>query len=412
MGNPKHEIVIDDLKPNDFALTVFLGLFNGVKYLPCLFEQLQAQTDQRFNLLIVDNSSTDETLSSVVHWRNAFHGRFMVIRNSLNLGGMGSCILSVPKIPTPWFTAVHQDDFYLPNHISVFNKAISKCKLDTVSISTSMKSMSHTGGSVLPPPRANWYLSKKNKKRNLLQNLQLHSIPSPSVAYKTSQFADLASDWHSTIADNLLVLRLSTKGGMKTIFKETMVYRENEQSESHNLNEDERIITTSLGLVRFFSSSEFFDLTRSITEIDRASFVKSVNRAISIRLKKTPLSDFTKLFANESMMAAWDYSERTSINNVKKFFDDIDSSFTSPLLERILTSFEDANTETVDLNSCLSSLASASQTDVVRGSRNITNSQLLGRISSVIPFWIRRILWRFVIRVSRRKNSSWDFREQ
>ena len=191
-----------------------------------------------------------------------------------------------------------------------------------------------------------------------------------------------------------------------------MVYRENEQSESHNLNEDERIITTSLGLVRFFSSSEFFDLTRSITEIDRASFVKSVNREISIRLKKTPLSDFTRLFANESMMAAWDYSEQTSINNVKGFFDDIDSSFTSPLLERIITSFEEANTETADLNSCLSSLASASQTDVVRGLRNITNSQLLGRISSVSPFWIRRILWRFVIRVSRRKNSSWDFREQ
>jgi hypothetical protein len=199
---------------------------------------------------------------------------------------------------------------------------------------------------------------------------------------------------------------------METIFKETMVYRENEQSESHNLNEDERMITTSLGLVRFFSSSEFIDLTRSINEIDRSSFVKSVNRAISIRLKKTPLSDFTRLFANESMMTAWGYSEQTSIKNVKGFFDDIDSSFTSPLLERIIMSFEDVHSEAVDLNSCLSSLAGASQTNVVRGLTNITNSQLLGRIGSVIPFSIRRILWRLVVRISRRKNISWDFREQ
>jgi glycosyltransferase involved in cell wall biosynthesis len=408
----KHEILINDLKSNDFTLTVFVGLFNGVKYLPSLLDQLKNQSDQRFNLLIVDNFSTDETLRSVEHWGGAFRGRFMVIRNSLNYGGMGSCILSISKMNTPWFTALHQDDFYFPNHIHELNKAISKCKLDTVAISTSMKSMNQSGGHLLPPPRANWYLSKTNKKRNFLQNLQMHSIPSPSVAYRCSQFADFAADWHSTIADNLLVLRLSTKGGMETIFKETMVYRENEQSESHNLNEDERMITTSLGLVRFFSSSEFIDLTRSINEIDRSSFVKSVNRAISIRLKKTPLSDFTRLFANESMMTAWGYSEQTSIKNVKGFFDDIDSSFTSPLLERIIMSFEDVHSEAVDLNSCLSSLAGASQTNVVRGLTNITNSQLLGRIGSVIPFSIRRILWRLVVRISRRKNISWDFREQ
>ena len=46
-------------------LTVQLVVWNGEKYIPYLFESLKKQTFKDWNLLILDNGSTDNTVNLV-----------------------------------------------------------------------------------------------------------------------------------------------------------------------------------------------------------------------------------------------------------------------------------------------------------------------------------------------------------
>src|SRR3989339_561244 len=52
-------------------LTISLVVYNGGKYLPLLFASLKKQTHQNFELIILDNNSTDNT-KEIIHniWKN------------------------------------------------------------------------------------------------------------------------------------------------------------------------------------------------------------------------------------------------------------------------------------------------------------------------------------------------------
>ena len=94
-------------------MTVFLGIYNGAKYLPSLKEQLISQTFQDFYLVVVDNASTDDSFENLISWESDFGGRLSLHRNAENLGGGGTLCkaLADDYIKTEWFVTFHQDDF-------------------------------------------------------------------------------------------------------------------------------------------------------------------------------------------------------------------------------------------------------------------------------------------------------------
>jgi glycosyltransferase involved in cell wall biosynthesis len=399
-----------------FPLTVWLGIYNGQQYLESLLGQLTNQSDQEFNLLVVDNCSTDDSLNCVLRWGKFFAGRITVCKNYQNYGGQGSCIASLNEINSPWFTAIHQDDLYLPNHIFELNKAIRKSNSNTVSISTSMGSMSSHGQIIVAPPRANWFLKQYDQTHNFLQNVRLHSIPTPSVAYRTDQFAKVASSWHTTFADALVVLKLSTMGEFKQVMKETMHYRENENSESHSINEVERRISTASGLTRAFASEEFATLISKIPILERHEFVRTLNDAISTRLGKCDIAEFVRLIANETIMMHWDYVEKSSVAEVHKSYQKMNGQFTTNLLSGFLDEWIQPTRETLNETNPFTALAETSQR-ALEINNSLVSSVHTNRFFSAIflhiPFWMRyRVLKRLVTLLFRRNNRSWDFRRK
>ena len=399
-----------------FPLTVWLGIYDGQKYLDSLFNQLTSQIDQNFNLLVADNCSNDDSLNCVLQWEKFFTGRITVCKNLHNYGGQGSCIASLNEIHSPWFTALHQDDYYLPNHIFELNKAIRKSNSNTVGISTSMGSMSSDGRIIVAPPRANWFLRQNDQSHNFLQNIRLHSIPTPSVAYRTNQFAKVASNWHTTFSDALVVLKLSTMGEFKLVKKETMHYRENENSESHSINEVERRISTASGLTRAFASNEFAILISKISISERHEFVRTLNDAISTRLGKCDIADFVRLVANETLMMVWDYAELSSVAKVHSSYLEMNGQFTTSLLSGFLSEWTPNNQEILNGTNPFAALAETSER-ALQANRSFMHSiQESRRFSAFflrIPFWIRhRILKALVTFLFRRNNRSWDFRKR
>ena len=64
-------------------ITLFLGIYNGEQYLESLFEQLQAQDSQKFNLLVIDNSSTDNSYNEISYWKKIFEQKLNRINSLL-----------------------------------------------------------------------------------------------------------------------------------------------------------------------------------------------------------------------------------------------------------------------------------------------------------------------------------------
>jgi glycosyltransferase involved in cell wall biosynthesis len=48
-------------------LTLYLGIYNGEKYIDSLLKQIISQECQKFNILVVDNNSSDYEQAQTYH---------------------------------------------------------------------------------------------------------------------------------------------------------------------------------------------------------------------------------------------------------------------------------------------------------------------------------------------------------
>ena len=291
-------------------LTLYLGLYNGVKYIESLFHQIQLQEYQDFKILVVDNNSSDESFKLIKHWQKVYKSNIQIVKNKFNYGGHGSLIKNIDKIETPWFCTFHQDDFYKANHLSTLIDLILASTKNTVGVSTTMGSMTKDARTIATKPRINWFSSNLDQPGQFLQNLKAQAVPYPASAFKLSIFKKTQVPFHSpTFSDTEQTLRMLGYGKFIFSQKETMLYRENPESESHKLNEYEKIIGTAVSLARVFHSREFNLLLDTVEKKKREKFAKQVLLALNSRIKNSVLSNTIENMALEQMLIKWGYAE-------------------------------------------------------------------------------------------------------
>jgi hypothetical protein len=92
--------------------------------------------------------------------------------------------------------------------------------------------------------------------------------------------------------------------------KETMLYRENPNSESHVLNEKERIIGAAVALSRIFCSNEFNAVLDVVARSKQEAFASQLITALEHRIPKSELLNVVENLALEQMILKWGYSNR------------------------------------------------------------------------------------------------------
>ena len=153
-------------------LTLYLGIYNGEKYIDSLLKQILSQEYQKFNILVADNNSSDQSDKMFGNWKKIYKDNFQFVKNTVNYGGHGSLFKNMDKIKTPWFCTLHQDDFYKPNHTKTISELILASKNNTVGVSTTMGSMSNSGKILNSKPRVTWFASNLDEPGQFLQNLK------------------------------------------------------------------------------------------------------------------------------------------------------------------------------------------------------------------------------------------------
>ena len=323
-----------------FITTVFLGLFDGQSYLQSRIKELEAQTSQEFYLLIVDNCSSDFDKSyaqDLLINSPVFKGRYQIVQNPVNLGGLGSFQLNLDLVQTPWITSFHQDDRYLSNHVATHLKEINKCSDEVISFSTDLGSLRADGKKQPVPPRANWFIENKNQYDQFLAIVAEQVIPFPALSIRTS-FVELDEvPWHTAaFSDSELTLRALMRGKHEFLRKQTVLYRENPTSESHRQGEDVRIHSAALGLLRVFGSNEFVNFLRGVPRENRGAFASKLERAIYHRMPKSEYSHLLWSMCLEQLTHAWAYEEPRTTADTSEMFSKLGQSYTPGILNGIL----------------------------------------------------------------------------
>lgn len=89
-------------------VSILMGVHNGEKYLPYAIESIINQTFKDFELIIIDDASTDKTAEKIEYYKNK-DGRLIVIKNRINLGLTKSLNIGL-NVCRGEYVARHDDD--------------------------------------------------------------------------------------------------------------------------------------------------------------------------------------------------------------------------------------------------------------------------------------------------------------
>lgn len=107
---------------NDPKVSVCVPTYNGARYIIDCFESILAQTWQDFEIVVVDDGSSDATVKICSDFARR-DPRIRVERNQHNLGLVGNWQRCVELARAPWIKFVFQDDTLRPDGLAVLMAA-------------------------------------------------------------------------------------------------------------------------------------------------------------------------------------------------------------------------------------------------------------------------------------------------
>jgi ubiquinone/menaquinone biosynthesis C-methylase UbiE/glycosyltransferase involved in cell wall biosynthesis len=112
------EVVFESDKLGDADLTVVIPLYNYAQYIEEALESVHAQNLELFDLIVVDDASSDASLAKVLEWARRYAQRFnrlMVLRNKANAGLGTTRNTGIDAADTPYVLLLDADNRLRPN---------------------------------------------------------------------------------------------------------------------------------------------------------------------------------------------------------------------------------------------------------------------------------------------------------
>ena len=159
------------------SLSVLIACYNGKNHIDRCFKSLTKQGLNDFNIIVVDDCSTDNSFELLSRWKNKFP-KLTIIRNTTNLGLAKVRNIYIDAVKTDYFTMLDIDDVLPKNTLLKLCKPIIKNNIlyDIVVGKTKVHVVSLKGKvtSTLPLVNTNNYCRDCNNiEKFLIKNARL-----------------------------------------------------------------------------------------------------------------------------------------------------------------------------------------------------------------------------------------------
>lgn len=127
--------------------SIIIPVWNGRRHLPACLDALLAQDYPDFEIIVVDNASTDGSPDLIA--RN--YPQVRLFRNAQNLGFAGACNIGMRAAIGDIFVLLNQDTFFGREWVSELVRAFTETDAGVVGckiLSAFDHSLQHAGGSV------------------------------------------------------------------------------------------------------------------------------------------------------------------------------------------------------------------------------------------------------------------------
>ncbi len=108
-------------------ISIVMATYNGAKYLEEQLDSIYAQTYTNFELIVVDDVSSDETVSILEKYKQKYGLKYFV--NDENMGVTKNFEKAILKCNGNYISLVDQDDVWLPNKLDFLYKNIGNFSL-------------------------------------------------------------------------------------------------------------------------------------------------------------------------------------------------------------------------------------------------------------------------------------------
>lgn len=100
-------------------VAILLGVYNGEATLARCLESIASQSYVDWQLVIVDDASTDDTRRILEIWQQRFGGKLQVIRNDTNLGLTKSLNRGLARIMARYTARIDADDWWAADKLAL-----------------------------------------------------------------------------------------------------------------------------------------------------------------------------------------------------------------------------------------------------------------------------------------------------
>lgn len=377
-----------------------MGVY-GNHWVDNVIASVERQDTGPIDVVAAVNGNWPEAVKRLTEWQQATRHSVTIALNGRNLGPLGSWYANLDLLDAPWAAIFHQDDEYLPQHISRLERAVESVPKDVLAAFTSMEGVGPSGGATPAPPMDNERLDMAPTEATLPAILRRHPLPTPTVMLRNPQamVTDLA--WYDSGApDSEWFARLACRGRFRILADVTVRYRTSALSESNSTGWGSRAWQWAQSLDRLINSDDFAYALSVIPTRARESFSGDVLSAIPARYPGSPIFGFLQFAAAQRMAQTWGYPAGNATEVLAAFLAADPESAALRNLEALTGQVGSQPTRPVDAN--LSALLGAPPR---RGTAEEGGRALFKRYGHMLPRKAQMAAYRAYDRVWARRGS-------
>ena len=113
-------------------ISIIIPMYNVEKYLPQCLDSILAQTFQDYELIVIDDCSTDNSVKIVENYIPYFKDKLKLIKMKKNSGAADSRNMGIRLSRGRYITFIDSDDIVTKNALEVLYRAAEETKADVV----------------------------------------------------------------------------------------------------------------------------------------------------------------------------------------------------------------------------------------------------------------------------------------